>query len=218
MNAVFLSGFMGCGKTTAAKAYAKATNTKHIDLDEYIEQKMGAKIPEIFENFGEETFRKMEADCIKELCNQHIIVSCGGGAMADGRNYGTAVLAKAYVVFVDTPFALCLKRIREDGDKKRPLAAGKTDLEIADLFLERHPLYEKNCDGKVDGFNLSIVIAAEIMLEVAEIIEERLDRDIAQVDREEYEKEAKKLLQLAELETARMDEDIKEIKIVRDIK
>ena len=46
---VYLCGFMGCGKSTVGKLLAKKLGKEFIDLDEYIEEREGMTIPEMFE-------------------------------------------------------------------------------------------------------------------------------------------------------------------------
>jgi len=56
---IFLTGFMGSGKTTVGKKLAKFLRLNFIDLDHYIEQKEKISVQSLFENFGEAAFRKM---------------------------------------------------------------------------------------------------------------------------------------------------------------
>jgi shikimate kinase len=187
MYTVFLSGFMGCGKTTAAQTFSRRTEVPFIDLDAYIERKLGATVADIFRDYGEEYFRKTEAECIKELCGKNVIVACGGGTMTDGKNYGTVKVMGGFVIFIDTPFVFCRDRIRKaekSGECIRPLAKERTDEELEKLYNERQPLYEKNCDAIVTGVNPSLLIAADIMEDMVFLIEERTDKDIALVEKE----------------------------------
>ena len=84
--AIFLCGFMGCGKTTIGKNLAKLLGCGYCDMDELIVKKAGMSIPEIFETKGEKHFRQMESDLIIELGSFKGIVSCGGGAMLNEQN------------------------------------------------------------------------------------------------------------------------------------
>jgi shikimate kinase len=183
MNKIVLSGFMCCGKTTVGKMFCKRTGIKFYDLDEEIEKKMRATIPEIFRDWGETVFREQEASILRELCKEQCVIATGGGAMADSKNYGTVKLSGGFTVFIDTPFELCYKRILRDGG--RPLSEGKTEAEMRELFEKRLPLYQKNCDGVVSGENPSLLVAAEIMQEIIRLIDEKTARDIEQIDSEE---------------------------------
>jgi shikimate kinase len=98
--------------------------------------------------------------------------------MADGKNYGAVKLSGGFVIYIDTPYELCLKRIRRDGEDIRPMADGKTDEEISELYNSRKPLYLKNCDAAVSGLNPSILVMTDVMERVADLIDIKTDDDI----------------------------------------
>jgi shikimate kinase len=173
---------MACGKTTVGKKLANAIEADFYDLDEYIEKKHGATIPEIFRDRGEDYFRSAEAFCLKELCSKNAIVACGGGTMADGKNYGAVKLSGGFVVYIDTPFELCLKRIRRDGEDLRPVAKGKADDELLDLYNTRKPLYLKNSDAAVSGLNPSLFIMTDVVERIADLIDIKTDEDVTAVN------------------------------------
>ena len=60
MKPIFLIGYMGCGKTTVGVELARQTGLEFIDLDDFIQQKEGMTIEEIFDKKGEKEFRKLE--------------------------------------------------------------------------------------------------------------------------------------------------------------
>ena len=64
MRPIFLCGFMGCGKSTVGKILAKKMGCQCVDLDKYIEDTAGMSIPEIFDKYGEEHFRKLETEAL----------------------------------------------------------------------------------------------------------------------------------------------------------
>jgi shikimate kinase len=187
MYTIFISGFMACGKTTVGKKLASQIEADFIDLDDYIEKKHGATVPEIFEEHGEEYFRQAEAAALRELCSKNAIVACGGGTMADGKNYGAVRLSGGFVIYIDTPFELCIKRIRRDGEDLRPVAKGKNDEELLKLYNERKPLYLKNCDAAVSGLNPSIIVMTDVMERVADLIDNKTDGDIDAIAPDEEE-------------------------------
>ena len=106
--AIFLCGFMGCGKTTIGKTLSRLLGCGYCDMDELIVKKAGMSIPEIFEKKGEPYFRSMETELIKELGNFKGLVSCGGGAMLSDVN-GKLAAENGCVLFLDTPFETCYK-------------------------------------------------------------------------------------------------------------
>ena len=83
---ISLIGFMGCGKSSVGKILASLLHDCHlIDLDTYIEEKQGKNIPEIFNEYGEAAFRRMEREALEEIFSDksrpRAILSLGGGTV-----------------------------------------------------------------------------------------------------------------------------------------
>ena len=77
---IYLIGFMGCGKSEVGRCLERDFGQKLVEMDEAIEKQNGMAIAEIFRVQGEEAFRKMETDFLKELrFREKLVVSCGGG-------------------------------------------------------------------------------------------------------------------------------------------
>lgn len=165
MRSVYLCGFMGCGKTTVGTELSKLLDMSFCDLDDYIVEKEGRSIPEIFAQSSEAYFRKAEAEAICELSS--CVVATGGGALI---NDNTASFAKknGTVVFIDVPFEICYDRIRDD--ENRPLAVNNTKEQLEALFLKRRGIYIKNSDLAVAISDKNAVDAAK---EIAAAIAER---------------------------------------------
>lgn len=86
MKDISLIGFMGCGKSSVGKILAKLLpDCRLIDLDTYIEEKQGKNIPEIFNEYGEAAFRRMEREALEEIFSDksrpRAILSLGGGTV-----------------------------------------------------------------------------------------------------------------------------------------
>lgn len=86
MKDISLIGFMGCGKSSVGKILATLLpKCRLIDLDAYIEEKQGKNIPEIFNEYGEAAFRRMECEALEEIFSDHsrprAILSLGGGTV-----------------------------------------------------------------------------------------------------------------------------------------
>lgn len=87
---ISLIGFMGCGKSSVGKILASLLHDCHlIDLDTYIEEKQGKIIPEIFNEYGEAAFRRMEREALEEIFSDtdrpRAILSLGGGTVTSGQ-------------------------------------------------------------------------------------------------------------------------------------
>ncbi len=86
MKDISLIGFMGCGKSSVGKILATLLPERGlIDLDTYIEEKQGKDIPEIFNEYGEAAFRRMEREALEEIFSDparpRAILSLGGGTV-----------------------------------------------------------------------------------------------------------------------------------------
>lgn len=137
---------MGSGKTTVGKALSKQTGMMFYDLDWYIESRMHTTVSKLFEERGEEAFRKIEYNMLHEVAEfEDVIISCGGGTPCffDNMEYlnqqGDVVYLKA------TPDVLYKHLLM--AKVERPLLKGKSPEEliayITEHLKERAPFYEK---------------------------------------------------------------------------
>ena len=67
---IVLIGYMGSGKSTVGKELAKKLKFNFLDLDNYIENKYNSSISDIFDIHGEIYFRKIESECVREICKK----------------------------------------------------------------------------------------------------------------------------------------------------
>lgn len=81
MVRIFLTGYMGAGKTTLGKAFARYMNIPFIDLDWYIEERFHKTVGELFIERGETGFRELERNMLHEVAEfENVVISTGGGA------------------------------------------------------------------------------------------------------------------------------------------
>lgn len=121
---VFLTGFMGVGKSSVGRLLARRLDVPFRDLDEEVESAAGSTIPEIFAASGEARFRQLELETLTRLLRrpglEDAVVATGGGTMAQAD--GAALLREAGVtVWLDAPFEVVEERIGGDGGGQRPL-------------------------------------------------------------------------------------------------
>lgn len=76
---VFLIGLMGSGKTTLGLQLAEKLNYSFVDTDDWIIQHQGTDINSIFKHKGENYFRELERQCIKNISIDNVVISTGGG-------------------------------------------------------------------------------------------------------------------------------------------
>lgn len=85
---IILIGMPGAGKTFLGKKIAEQTGKQWIDIDEKIVEQEKMSIPDIFEQKGEDYFRKVETEVLKKYCIQNrMVISTGGGVVTCRRNY-----------------------------------------------------------------------------------------------------------------------------------
>ncbi|MCM1524418.1 MAG: shikimate kinase [Ruminococcus sp.] len=157
---VYLCGFMGCGKTTVGRAAAEKLNCAYADMDAYIEETEKMSIPRIFAEKGEAYFRDAETRAVSEMGASGGIIACGGGAMLKRIN-AEAAAKNGAVVYIDTPFETCWKRIC--GDKNRPLVVNNTKESLEELYEARKVLYRENSAFTVSGAGTPSEIADKII-------------------------------------------------------
>jgi 3-dehydroquinate synthase len=141
-NNIFLVGLMGAGKTTIGRLLARRLDMTFIDSDHEIEARTGATIPWIFEIEGEASFRRREADVIRELTAQNgIVLATGGGAVLDPAS--RALLAeRGTVIYLRASVSSIL--LRTAHDKNRPLLqTADPRRKLEDLTAQREPLYRE---------------------------------------------------------------------------
>lgn len=150
---IILIGFMGVGKTTIGRLVGKKLYRDFIDVDEEIEKKYSMAIPAIFQQFGEEYFRKVEKEMIIDLLeNTRLkIVSLGGGAYLD-EEVRDACLSSGLVFLLDLSWDSWKDRIPLLIEN-RPLLQKKSLEEIEALFLKRRDAYSLH-HSKISTNNL----------------------------------------------------------------
>jgi shikimate kinase len=138
---IIVVGFMGSGKTTVACQVGRKLNCAVIDLDDYITSSEGRSPAEIIEQDGENSFREIETQMLREVLsnNSPVVIAAGGGVWTIGENRRLIAKEGALTVWLDAPFELCWSRIKVNREM-RPLAPS---MQTADrLYRERRPIYE----------------------------------------------------------------------------
>lgn len=126
---MFIIGYMASGKTTFGRTLAKRLGREFIDLDLYIEQRFHLSVSEIFAKKGEEEFRRIESEMLREIGEfENVVISCGGGTPCFNSNMDY-MLANSDVIFLNTPRERIVERLVRN-NSRRPLMAGKSPEEI----------------------------------------------------------------------------------------
>lgn len=146
---IAIIGFMGTGKTTVSYALSKITGLKEIDVDAYIVEKAKMSISEIFEKYGEEYFRNLETESLREIANnKNQIISCGGGAVLKDENVDILKNSGTIVLLTATPETI-FDRVKDH--THRPILNNDMSLShVKSLMEKREPRYQSVADIKVN--------------------------------------------------------------------
>lgn len=159
---VYLTGFMGVGKTTVSGALAREYRLTCLDLDKEIEKAEKMKISEIFAEHGEAYFRQKETEMLEALSRRKgIVVSCGGGTALYETN--RRIMKRGKTVLLTAPDDIILKRLRRNHN--RPLIEGKSDEEILELMRARNAAYMEAADIVIETSNEDPRLTAERIVE-----------------------------------------------------
>jgi shikimate kinase / 3-dehydroquinate synthase len=143
-RAVVCIGFMGAGKSTAARSLAEALGSTPIDVDSLVEERLGKPIERVFAEDGEAAFRAAEEEITLELLSrpQPGVLALGGGAI--GHERVREALTRHLVIWLDVPLELAWQRCR---DSDRPLARDREQFKT--LYRRREPIYAALADAVV---------------------------------------------------------------------
>jgi shikimate kinase len=134
-NHIYLLGQMGSGKTKLGKQLATKLGLPFVDLDRYIEKQTRQTIASLFEKQGEEYFRAVENQYLKEVADKpSSVISLGGGTPCYFSNM-EIVKQTGRSIYLQTPIPILVSRLKES-TSSRPLISGKTEEELK-AFLQQ---------------------------------------------------------------------------------
>lgn len=150
---IVIVGFMGCGKTTVARALARQLNCTMVDLDSFITENEGRSPAEIIEQDGEAAFREIETQALRDALknNDAGVFALGGGAWTIEANRELVAENDCLSVWLDTSFEVCWERIMSSG-AIRPLAPDReTALALYDSRRASYALAELRAGGEAQS-------------------------------------------------------------------
>ncbi|MBN2745776.1 MAG: shikimate kinase, partial [Bacteroidales bacterium] len=162
VNRIFLMGFMGVGKTTLGRRLAKQLSYQFIDLDLFIQQKQSCTISELFAD-GEEYFRKIETEALRELASRtNVVISLGGGTPAYNDNM--AIISRSFSIYIYLPESAIFQRLIASRNP-RPLIKGLNHDELKAFIsnkLKEREVFYRQANITVDGHRpqLSSIVSA----------------------------------------------------------
>ena len=141
---IALLGLRGGGKSTLGRMLAERLDVPFIELDREIERRSGANLSEIFDMFGQETFRRAEREALDDILRRHphFVIATSGSIVTEP---GTLelLLASCFTVWVRAEPEEHMKRVMAQGDM-RPMANNARAMEdLVSILKSREPLYAK---------------------------------------------------------------------------
>ena len=159
---VFLIGMMGTGKTTVGKKLAQQLGYRFFDTDVLIERVADRKIKEIFAHEGEESFRQLETQVLREVsAYTKSAIATGGGIVLRQENW--SYLHYGLIVWLDAPPELLIERLADDNT--RPLLQDPNPSQKLSHILEaRRPIYtQADLQVKIEKYQTPEQIASQII-------------------------------------------------------
>lgn len=156
---VYLTGFMGSGKSAVGRALARRLGLGFVDLDSRIERRAGAPVAQIFERMGEARFRRWEGEALRGICRRKgLVVSLGGGALLRPGNR-RAVAKSGRLVCLTCSEAELWRRLKAETGL-RPLLDGPRPRERLRRVLRERRRHYANADFRVSTTRLNAALAA----------------------------------------------------------
>lgn len=147
---IVLIGFMATGKSTVGKMVAEKLKMKFIDSDEEIIKKSGVSIDSIFSEFGENYFRNIESEIIKDISSlEGYVISTGGGVVKRRENI-IELKKKGILVFLNASPEKIIKNLNNDIENRPLLNTNNMIEKVSGLLKERQKLYNVAKDIQID--------------------------------------------------------------------
>ena len=164
---IYLTGFMGSGKSVVGSKLAERLLVPFLDLDALIVERTGKPIRQIFADEGEDAFRRVEEEALRQTAlRDRAVIAVGGGALArsEGMQYARANGIVVYLKASADELATRLMHGQQDrpmlrSSDGRPLGRSALKERISELLAHREPVYAKSdIIVETDGHSVSQVV------------------------------------------------------------
>ena len=162
MNRIYLVGYMGAGKTTAARRLAQRLGWQVADTDAMFEEKYKISVCDFFNKYDEPLYRKLESEVLKSTESmENTVISTGGGTACYFDNMEW-MNDHGLTIFLRISPAAVVDRLLH-AKRTRPLAEGKDEAQlsafVATHYAERLPFYEQaQITVKAEDFDVDGVV------------------------------------------------------------
>jgi shikimate kinase len=160
---LFLTGFMGSGKSSVGTIVAERLGCRFIDLDAEIVAAAGCSINEIFARDGEQAFRALEGSQLEQILSagEGSVLATGGGAVVSAQNRAL-MRSRGVIINLKVTLEQVLARLRECSD--RPLLAGEDAAKRATTLMNEREQFYADADIRIDTDGKSVEdVATEIL-------------------------------------------------------
>jgi XRE family aerobic/anaerobic benzoate catabolism transcriptional regulator len=141
---IALIGLRGGGKSTLGRLLATQLHVPFIELDREVENRSGAKLNEIFDMFGQETFRRAEREALEAVLAQHPqFVMATSGSIVTEPGTLELLLASCFTVWVRAEPDEHMGRVMAQGDMRPMANSGRAMDDLVSILRSREPLYAK---------------------------------------------------------------------------
>ncbi|PEE41829.1 shikimate kinase [Bacillus pseudomycoides] len=152
MKSIYITGFMGAGKTTIGRMLSEQLHIPVVDTDQKIEEKQRKEIRDIFAEEGENAFRQYESEMLRSFLTNNVIITTGGGIVERAENRQWMKENGTVVYLYCDPYVIA-ERLRED--TTRPLFQKENIEAFVEKFENRRAYYEE-ADIYIDTTNKSV--------------------------------------------------------------
>jgi 3-dehydroquinate synthase len=168
MKRLFLTGLSGSGKTTIGRRTASLLGWSFVDTDEMLAERAAMPVGQLLVERGEERFRQLESEVLRELAGSERVVASTGGGMVIAEANRQFMREHGLTVYLQATVDTAWRRIQASGNQAlRPLIAGEHGLQhLSDLYAARRAWYEEAVvhidteEGSVDDLARRIIAQA----------------------------------------------------------
>ena len=160
---IYLTGFMGSGKSTVGPRLAQRLGYEFIDLDDAVEKAVGKPVQTIFVDEGEAEFRRVEALKLRAVSRKaRVVISLGGGAVTAEDNL-YFVVTNGMLIYLRVAPAVLAERLRADSrvrplllDAQGRMLSGDQLLQRIRSMLEKRERFYNQADVVLDAGELDM--------------------------------------------------------------
>jgi len=163
---IALIGLRGGGKSTLGRLIADELGCPFIELDREVERESGMGLSELFEMFGQATFRRMERAALEAVLEKHprFVLATGGGLVTEPATF-ELLLASCFTVWVKAQPQEHMQRVMDQGDLRPISGHARAIDELVAILASREPLYAK-ADATIETTDVTPDQAMQFLLKV----------------------------------------------------